>query len=137
MGSSQYLELRRFCLIFCSCSSRVFSSLTGLGMNPTSQPSFTRRPIHQSLLYFCTEYTDRQTRKRYPIIHTPVFSSLARRAPAVVAKATAAAIVACLSTHQSDINIEPDVYIITECHFTISHCLCKASRGWGQNHLQK
>ena len=22
-------------------------------MKPTSQPSFTRRPIHQSLLYFC------------------------------------------------------------------------------------
>lgn len=48
-----HLELRRFCLIFCSCSSRMFSSLTGLGMKPTSQPSFTSRPIHQSLLYFC------------------------------------------------------------------------------------
>lgn len=23
-------------------------------MKPTSQPSFTRRPIHQSLLYFCS-----------------------------------------------------------------------------------
>ncbi|MEQ2218355.1 hypothetical protein XENOCAPTIV_002019, partial [Xenoophorus captivus] len=50
----RYLELSRFCLIRCSCSRRVFSSLTGLGMKPTSQPSFTRRPIHQSLLYFCT-----------------------------------------------------------------------------------
>lgn len=48
----RYLELSRFCLILCSCSIRVFSSLTGLGMKPTSQPSFTRRPIHQSLLYF-------------------------------------------------------------------------------------
>ena len=47
-----YLELSRFCLILCSCSRRVFSSLTGLGMKPTSQPSFTSRPIHQSLLYF-------------------------------------------------------------------------------------
>ena len=50
-----YLELSRFCLILCSCSRRVFSSLTGLGMKPTSQPSFTRRPIHQSLLYFCIQ----------------------------------------------------------------------------------
>lgn len=25
-------------------------------MNPTSQPSLTRRPIHQSLLYFCRPY---------------------------------------------------------------------------------
>lgn len=49
-----HLELRRLCLIFCSCSSRMFSSLTGLGMKPTSQPSFTSRPIHQSLLYFCS-----------------------------------------------------------------------------------
>lgn len=38
--------------LFCSCWSRMFSSLRGLGMNPISQPSFTRRPIHQSLLNF-------------------------------------------------------------------------------------
>lgn len=30
-----------------------FSSLAGLGMKPTSQPSFTNLPIHQSLLNFC------------------------------------------------------------------------------------
>lgn len=47
-----YLELRRCCLIFCSCCTLMFSSLTGLGMKPTSHPSLTRRPIHQSLLYF-------------------------------------------------------------------------------------
>lgn len=29
-------------------------------MKPTSQPSFTSRPIHQSLLYFCTrEWTQK------------------------------------------------------------------------------
>lgn len=39
--------------LFCSCCSRMFSSFRGLGMNPISQPSFTRRPIHQSLLNFC------------------------------------------------------------------------------------
>lgn len=39
--------------LFCSCWSRMFSSFRGLGMKPMSQPSFTRRPIHQSLLYFC------------------------------------------------------------------------------------
>lgn len=39
--------------LFCSCWSRMFSSFRGLGMNPISQPSFTRRPIHQSLLNFC------------------------------------------------------------------------------------
>lgn len=32
----------------------MFSIFTGLGMKPISQPSFTRRPIHQSLLNFCT-----------------------------------------------------------------------------------
>ncbi len=37
----------------CDCCSRSDSSLAGLGMNPTSQPSFTSRPIHQSLLNFC------------------------------------------------------------------------------------
>ncbi len=50
-----YLELRRFCLILCSCNWRVLSSFTGLGINPTSHPSFTKRPIHQSLLYFCKQ----------------------------------------------------------------------------------
>lgn len=39
--------------LFCSCWSRMFSSFRGLGMKPMSQPSFTRRPIHQSLLNFC------------------------------------------------------------------------------------
>lgn len=38
--------------LFCSCWSRMFSSFNGLGMKPISQPSFTRRPIHQSLLNF-------------------------------------------------------------------------------------
>lgn len=38
--------------LFCSCWSRMFSSFSGLGMKPMSQPSFTRRPIHQSLLNF-------------------------------------------------------------------------------------
>lgn len=38
--------------LFCSCWSRMFSSFSGLGMKPISQPSFTRRPIHQSLLNF-------------------------------------------------------------------------------------
>lgn len=32
----------------------MFSIFTGLGMKPISQPSFTRRPIHQSLLNFYT-----------------------------------------------------------------------------------
>lgn len=31
------------------------SSLTGLGMKVMSAPSFTSRPIHQSLLYFCVK----------------------------------------------------------------------------------
>lgn len=66
-----YLELSRFCLILCSCSRRVFSSLTGLGMKPTSQPSFTRRPIHQSLLYFWIHNRTSQTSAHQ---HTPAFS---------------------------------------------------------------
>lgn len=41
--------------LFCSCWSRIFSSFRGLGMNPISQPSFTNRPIHQSLLNFCAK----------------------------------------------------------------------------------
>lgn len=53
---ARYLELRRFWRSFCSCSRRRLSSLTGLGMKPTSQPSFTSRPIHQSLLYFCKQW---------------------------------------------------------------------------------
>lgn len=52
---ARHLELRRFWRSFCSCSRRRLSSLTGLGMKPTSQPSFTSRPIHQSLLYFCKQ----------------------------------------------------------------------------------
>lgn len=47
-----YLEQNFPCFAFCSCCSLMFSSLTGLGMNPISQPSFTNRPIHQSLLNF-------------------------------------------------------------------------------------
>lgn len=38
--------------LFCSCWMRIFSNLSGLGMKPISQPSFTSLPIHQSLLYF-------------------------------------------------------------------------------------
>lgn len=38
---------------FCSCFILMASSLTGLGMKVMSAPSFTSRPIHQSLLYFC------------------------------------------------------------------------------------
>lgn len=52
---ARHLELRRFWRSFCSCRRRRLSSLTGLGMKPTSQPSFTSRPIHQSLLYFCKQ----------------------------------------------------------------------------------
>lgn len=44
---------------FCSCFILMASSLTGLGMKVMSAPSFTSRPIHQSLLYFCA--TARQT----------------------------------------------------------------------------
>lgn len=39
---------------FCSCFILIASSFTGLGMKVMSAPSFTSRPIHQSLLYFCT-----------------------------------------------------------------------------------
>lgn len=56
-----HLELRRFWRSVCSCSRRRLSSLTGLGMKPTSQPSFTSLPIHQSLLYFCEQETKRET----------------------------------------------------------------------------
>lgn len=38
---------------FCSCFILMASSFTGLGMKVMSAPSFTSRPIHQSLLYFC------------------------------------------------------------------------------------
>jgi hypothetical protein len=114
VGSSQYLELRRFCLIFCSCSSLVFSSLTGLGMNPTSQPSFTRRPIHQSLLYFCTEHTDRQTSQYHPIIHTPVFSSLAQSPCCCCQGNHRRHLSLLIDTSIRYIYIEPDVHTITE-----------------------
>lgn len=40
-------------LCFCSCLSLMASSRRGLGMKVMSAPSFTSRPIHQSLLYFC------------------------------------------------------------------------------------
>lgn len=59
--AGRHLELRRFWRRVCSCSRRRLSSLTGLGMKPTSQPSFTSRPIHQSLLYFCEQETQRET----------------------------------------------------------------------------
>lgn len=39
-------------LAFCSCLSRMLSRRWGLGMKAMSPPSFTSRPIHQSLLYF-------------------------------------------------------------------------------------
>lgn len=39
-------------LAFCSCLSLMASRRWGLGMKAMSPPSFTRRPIHQSLLYF-------------------------------------------------------------------------------------
>lgn len=45
---------------FCSCLILMASSLTGLGMKVMSAPSFTSRPIHQSLLYFC------HTQKKHP-----------------------------------------------------------------------
>lgn len=47
-------ELGDLAAAFCSCFILMASSLTGLGMNVMSAPSFTSRPIHQSLLYFCT-----------------------------------------------------------------------------------
>ena len=54
-GVEVYLEWNLPCLALCSWRIRVFSIFTGLGMKPISQPSFTRRPIHQSLLNFYTE----------------------------------------------------------------------------------
>lgn len=39
-------------LAFCSCLTRMLSRRWGLGMKAMSPPSFTSRPIHQSLLYF-------------------------------------------------------------------------------------
>lgn len=41
---------------FCSCFILMASSLTGLGIKVMSAPSFTSRPIHQSLLYFCEQW---------------------------------------------------------------------------------
>ena len=40
----------------CVCCIRRLSNLAGLGMKPTSAPSFTSRPIHQSALNFCTAH---------------------------------------------------------------------------------
>lgn len=40
-----------FVLSYPTCM-RMLSSLAGLGMKPTSQPSLTSRPIHQLLSYF-------------------------------------------------------------------------------------
>ena len=42
------------CACFCSCLILMASSFTGLGMKVMSAPSFTSRPIHQSLLNFYT-----------------------------------------------------------------------------------
>lgn len=64
MGSSIHTNVQQQCTawsytaypwtrpLFCSCWSLMFSSLRGLGMKPISHPSFTNRPIHQSLLNF-------------------------------------------------------------------------------------
>jgi len=38
--------------VSCPTCMRMLSSLAGLGMKPTSQPSLTSRPIHQLLSYF-------------------------------------------------------------------------------------
>ena len=54
-GAAPYPWMRP---LFCSCCSRMFSSFRGLGMKPISQPSFTSRPIHQSLLNFCRREED-------------------------------------------------------------------------------
>lgn len=57
-------EVSQSCVIsdlaaaFCSCFILMASSLTGLGMKVMSAPSFTSRPIHQSLLYFCVRVKD-------------------------------------------------------------------------------
>ena len=48
------------CLALCSWRRRELSILTGLGMKPISQPSFTSRPIHQSLLNFYTGSRDKR-----------------------------------------------------------------------------
>lgn len=55
--------------LFCSCWSRMFSSLRGLGMKPISQPSFTSRPIHQSLLNFCGKKEKKKNSTRTKIGH--------------------------------------------------------------------
>lgn len=44
--------------------SRRFSSFTGLGMKPTSQPSLTSRPIHQLLSYFSWTETKEEEQSR-------------------------------------------------------------------------
>lgn len=41
-----------FGVLVWTCCKRKFSNLTGDGMKPISQPSFTSRPIHQLLSYF-------------------------------------------------------------------------------------
>lgn len=43
-------------------------------MKPTSQPSFTRRPIHQSLLYFCGSEAEPAQEPRTPRARSPVFT---------------------------------------------------------------
>ena len=40
------------------CCILILSSLEGDGIKPTSQPSFTSLPIHQSLLYFCSGHSN-------------------------------------------------------------------------------
>ncbi len=54
---------------FLACTSlliRIVSRFTGLGIKPTSPPSFTGRPIHQSLLNFCKQ----QQQKQHNILKT-------------------------------------------------------------------
>lgn len=54
-------------LCFCSCLSLIASSRRGLGMKVMSAPSFTSRPIHQSLLYFC------EVQYNSPVSNKPVW----------------------------------------------------------------
>lgn len=71
---------------FCSCFILMASSLTGLGMKVMSAPSFTRRPIHQSLLYFWatdktehTFYATRATLKKWAEVDRIFYETQSRR----------------------------------------------------------
>lgn len=50
-------------LAWTSLLMRMVSRLTGLGMKPTTPSSFTGRPIHHSLLNFCSFNTNKQKKK--------------------------------------------------------------------------